>query len=197
MSSRVHCRLTFTSTVSKPVAAPLQDCERLSDALENALSAPTNVDPGKESRAHFKGNNPNLRIQLIQRILCVWWFLGLALLIPLNVNMISLRFSFCVMLVEKRVKTASPVYGLLQLESRDGGFGRGGPVAVNSKISWSFNWLWMTLLCNCFYTLFSKVFMYKKCLTEEVSFSQIKRHMQISYRLYSIETKTEPKKTYK
>lgn len=53
--------------------------------------------------------------------------------------MISLRFSFCVMLVEKRVKTASPVYGLLQLESRDGGFGRGGPVAVNSKISWSFN----------------------------------------------------------
>lgn len=61
MNSRVHCRLTFTSAATKPEAAPSRDCEWLNDASENALSAPTNADPGKESRVHFKGSGPNLR----------------------------------------------------------------------------------------------------------------------------------------
>lgn len=60
MNSRVHCRLTLSSTVDKPRATPLQDCEWLNDISENALSAPGNADPGRESRAHLKGNDPIL-----------------------------------------------------------------------------------------------------------------------------------------
>lgn len=60
MNSRVHCRLTLASTVCKLTANPLQDCKRSNDVSENALSAPGNANPGRESRAHLKGNDPIL-----------------------------------------------------------------------------------------------------------------------------------------
>lgn len=47
MDSRVHFRLTFTSTVGKPGAASLLGCDRLS-ASANALSAFRNAGPGKQ-----------------------------------------------------------------------------------------------------------------------------------------------------
>lgn len=125
MHSRVHCRSTLASTVHKLPAIPLQDCEQLNDASESALSAPGNANPGRESRAYLKGNDPILWMYLVQRILYTWRFLGLALLIPHDVRMISPWLSFWVMLVEQGVKAASPMYGLLQLESWDGVFGRG------------------------------------------------------------------------
>lgn len=58
--SRVHCKLTLASTVHKLRATPLQDCEWLNDVSESALSAPGNANPGRESRAHLKGNDPIL-----------------------------------------------------------------------------------------------------------------------------------------
>lgn len=92
----------------------------------------------------------------IRRILCIWWrFFGLYLLVPHNFEMISPWFSFCLKLADKRMIAASPVYGLWHLESRDDAFGRGGHIAVNSKVSRTFHsfpfiWLWVRLVCPCF-----------------------------------------------
>lgn len=180
MNSRVHCRLTLAFTVHKLTATPLQDCEQLNDVSENALSAPGNANPGRESRAHLKGNDPILWMYLIQRILYTWRFLGLALLIPHEVRMISPWLSFWVMLVEQRVKAASHVYGLLQLRAE------------------------MVFLAEyssglCFHVAAFVLCSLKYLSTENasVSSSQIKRHMQISCRLCFIETKPKPNKIHK
>lgn len=60
VNSRVHCGLTLASTVHKLTATPSQNCEWLNDVSESALCAPGNADPGRESRAHLKGNDPIL-----------------------------------------------------------------------------------------------------------------------------------------